>query len=630
MSKPKVYDFSGWATKCNCKCSDGRTILKHAFKDNDGKKVPLVWQHARETPGIVLGHAYLEERDEGVYAYCSFNNTDNGKDAKELVRHGDICALSIYANNLTQTPKKEVVHGLIREVSLVIAGANPGAFIDVPIAHSDDEHIEEAEIFNDATDQFEMFHEETPEDNPEEEPQPEDPKPEDPKPEDPKPEDPKPESEESNTDPDPNLEHQEEKKGDDIDENESVQDVINTMTPKQQNVMYFLIGAAAEEAKNGGNEDMKHNAFEAKIKREVISHGDDGKEVVTYQEETLSHAEFLEIIAECKKNSVGSMKETFLAHGVTNIENLFPEAQLVNRVPESVQRDQTWVGKVMNAVHKTPFAKVKSTYATMTADEARARGYIKGHQKQEEVIAAFKRVTPPTTIYKLQKLDRDDVIDITDFDVLAWIKGEMRGMLEEELARAILIGDGRSASSDDKIDPMCIRPIWGDDEVYTVKKELIKKENEDEYAFAKRFIREVVRARKDYKGSGNPVLYTTEDMLTDMLLIEDLNQRVIYDTIEKLKTALRVADIVTVPVMENQSRTSGDYTFKLMGILVNLKDYNVGADKGGAVALFDDFDINFNKYEYLIETRCSGALVKPYSAVVFEEKVAAASSEAAG
>ena len=382
------------------------------------------------------------------------------------------------------------------------------------------------------------------------------------------------------------------------------------MTEEQRTVTYLLMGIAAEEAKNGGNKDMKHNCFEAK-KTELDANG-----VATETE--LSHSEFVEIIKDAKRD--GSLKEAFLAHGVTNIERLFPEDQLVNKLPEEVKRDQTWAKYVMNHVHKTPFSRVKSTYATMTADEARARGYIKGHQKKEEVIAAFKRSTSPQTVYKLQKLDRDDVIDITDFDVIAWIKGEMRGMLEEEIARAILIGDGRDGSSDDKIDPLHIRPIWGDDAVYTVAKVMEKAQNEDQYAFAKRFIREAVKARKDYKGSGNPVLYTTEDLLTDMLLIEDLNQRVIYDTIEKLKTALRVADIVTVPVMENQVRTSGANQYKLMGIFVNLNDYNVGADKGGAVSMFDDFDINYNKLEYLIETRCSGALVKPYSAVVFEEK----------
>ena len=499
---------------------------------------------------------------------------------------------------------------------MVFAGANPGAFIDIPVAaHSseDAEDIEEATIFNDAVDQFEMFHSEEPKQE-----------------EDKKPNETKVESEESKTDPDSNLEH-EDKNGEGDDDGEgkgaddkTINDVIASMSDEQRNVLYLLVGAAAEEAKNGGNQEMKHNAFEVQ-KETVIRHSDGTTET---QQTTLSHAEFLEIIEEAKKGAL--LSDVFLAHGVTNIENLFPEDQLVNRVPESVQRDQSWVKKVMNACHKTPFARVKSTYATMTADEARARGYIKGHQKQEEVIAAFKRSTPPQTIYKLQKIDRDDVIDITDFDVLAWIKSEMRGMLEEELARAILIGDGRDPSSDDKINPLNIRPIWQDNAVYTVNKEMVRANNEDQYAFAKRFIKEVVRARKDYKGSGNPVLYTTEDLLTDMLLIEDLNQRVIYDTIEKLKTALRVSDIVTVPVMENQSRASGNYNYNLMGILVNLGDYNVGADKGGAVTMFDDFDIDFNKYEYLIETRCSGALVKPYAAITFEEKVAAASNEANG
>ena len=640
MGKPKIkeqIDFSGWATVFNRKCSDGRTILKHAFKENDGVKVPLVWNHGHEEVSNILGHAYLEEREEGMYAYCCLNNTKAGKDAKEAVQHGDIVALSIFANRLQQNSKKEVTHGVIREVSLVLAGANPEAFIDAVIKHADNpDDFDEAEIF--ITDEgLDLEHsdqtdpETNPDDkNPDGEKDPKNPDLDEGKVGDPtNPDqevahkDPEDKTNPDDADPAPedkkdlgegdDIEHNDTKKKDKkdgIDDDKTIDDVLASMTEEQRTVTYLLMGIAAEEAKNGGNKDMKHNCFEAK-KTELDANG-----VATETE--LSHSEFVEIIKDAKRD--GSLKEAFLAHGVTNIERLFPEDQLVNKLPEEVKRDQTWAKYVMNHVHKTPFSRVKSTYATMTADEARARGYIKGHQKKEEVIAAFKRSTSPQTVYKLQKLDRDDVIDITDFDVIAWIKGEMRGMLEEEIARAILIGDGRDGSSDDKIDPLHIRPIWGDDAVYTVAKVMEKAQNEDQYAFAKRFIREAVKARKDYKGSGNPVLYTTEDLLTDMLLIEDLNQRVIYDTIEKLKTALRVADIVTVPVMENQVRTSGANQYKLMGIFVNLNDYNVGADKGGAVSMFDDFDINYNKLEYLIETRCSGALVKPYSAVVFEEK----------
>lgn len=576
MAKPTKYDFSGYATKCNVKCSDGRTILKHAFKDNDGKTVPLVWNHNHQDADGVLGHAYLEDRDDGVYAYCSFNETTNGKNAKELVVHGDICALSIYANQLKHSKNKEVLHGNIREVSLVLAGANPGAFIEnVVLAHSEDgeEVAEEAKIYNDGA--LEMFHSE-----PAPQPQPA----------------PAPSNEE--------LEHKEK-------EDKTVQEVLDGMSEEQKNVMYFLIGAAVEEEKkkkNGGNEQMKHNVF-SDIKK------DDGTE--------LSHAEFLDIIKEAKAGANnGSLKDTFLAHSISGIENLFPEAQAVNRNPETISRDMTWVERVMAAVHHTPFAKVKGTLMNITADEARAKGYVKGKQKVEEVILALKRETSPQTIYKLQKLDRDDIVDITDFDVVLYVKSEMRTMLNEELARAILIGDGRDALSNDKIKEDRIRPIWKDNATYSVTKVLepVSGDDEERTKFAKKLIRNVIKARKDYKGSGNPVMFTTEDDLTAMLLIEDGMGRVIYDTIEKLKTALRVSDIVTVPVMENQVRVDGNNQYKLHAIVVNLRDYNVGANKGGEVNFFDDFDINYNKYEYLIETRCSGALIKPYSALCFEEK----------
>lgn len=589
MSKPETYDFGGWATKFNHKCSDGRTILKHAFQTSDGKKVPLVWMHNHTDADKVLGHAILEEREEGVYAYCCLNNTDAGKNAKELVQHGDVSALSIYANQLKQNSKKEVVHGVIREVSLVLAGANPGAFIDA-IAHSDDgEDLGDAKIFND-DEKFEMYHSEEDPANKQEEPKQE---------EQPKQETPKEEKEGED------LEHKD-KTEVKLDENETIQDVIDSMTEKQQAVFYMMVGAAAEEANNGG-QDMKHNAFEG---------------ITNSKGEELTHAEFLDVIEDAQKNG-RSLKETFLAHGIQNIERLFPEDKMVgNGAPTAVDNDQEWVKYVMAHVHRTPFSRVKSTYAVLTGAEARARGYVKGNQKVEEVIAAFKRRIDPQTVYKLQKLDRDDVIDITDFDVIAWIKGEMRGKLEEELARAFLIGDGRSVESNDKISPDHIKPIYGDNTVYTVNRELVRKQGDDDYAFAKAFIKDVVKSRKEYKGKGNPALFTTEDMLTNMLLIEDLNGRVIYETIDKLKTALRVSEIVTVPPMEGLKRTVSGYDYNLLGILVNLGDYNVGADKGGQVSLFDDFDINYNKLEYLIETRCSGALVNPYSAITFEEKVA--------
>ena len=576
MAKPEKYDFSGWATRNDIRCSDGRTIRKGAFAEQDGTTVPLVWNHNHVDADNVLGHAILENRDQGVYAYCFFNNTKQGNNAKELVTHGDICSLSIFANQLKQNGG-DVIHGAIREVSLVLAGANPGAKIENIMAHGDNSE-EEAIIYNDS-DEI-------------------------------------------------NLAHSEEKeKMEEENKEKTVKDVIDSMTEEQRNVMYALIGEAIESTKgeDPSNEEenkMKHNAFENE---------DQTKKEET---ETLSHSEFMEIVSEAKRK--GSMKDAFLehniteipylAHSITNVGNLFPEAKAVSRVPEVVDRDQTWVGNVMASVKHTPFSRVKSFYANITADEARAKGYVKGAKKVEEVITALKRTTDPQTVYKLQKMDRDDIIDITDFDVVAWLKGEMRGKLDEEIARAILIGDGRSSSSADKVDPLKIRPVYQDDTTYTIKRILTRAAKDDDSSFAKAFIKDVVKSRKEYKGSGNPTLYTTEDMLTSMLLIEDTTGRVIYDTIEKLKTALRVRDIVTVPVMENVGRedTPGQKKWNLLGILVNLNDYNVGADKGGSVNMFDDFDINYNKYEYLIETRCSGALVKPYSAITFEEEISTA------
>lgn len=579
MAKPEKYDFSGWATRNDIRCSDGRTIRRGAFAEQDGATVPLVWNHNHVDADNVLGHAILENRDQGVYAYCFFNDTKQGNNAKELVTHGDICSLSIFANQLKQNGG-DVIHGAIREVSLVLAGANPGAKIENIMAHGDNSE-EEAIIYNDS-DEI-------------------------------------------------NLAHSEEKeKMEEENKEKTVKDVIDSMTEEQRNVMYALIGEAIESTKNESDDDqsneeenqMKHNAFENE---------DQTKKEET---ETLSHSEFMEIVSEAKRK--GSMKDAFLdhniteipylAHSITNVGNLFPESKAVSRVPEVVDRDQTWVGNVMASVKHTPFSRVKSFYANITADEARAKGYVKGAKKVEEVITALKRTTDPQTVYKLQKMDRDDIIDITDFDVVAWLKGEMRGKLDEEIARAILIGDGRSSSSADKVDPLKIRPVYQDDTTYTIKRILTRASGADDSAFAKAFIKDVVKSRKEYKGSGNPTLYTTEDMLTSMLLIEDTTGRVIYDTIEKLKTALRVRDIVTVPVMENVGRedTGAKKKWNLLGVLVNLSDYNVGADKGGSVNMFDDFDINYNKYEYLIETRCSGALVKPYSAITFEEEISTA------
>ena len=583
----KVYDFSGWATRCNVKCSDGRTIMKDAFVDNDKTTVPLVWQHNHTDADNVLGHALLENRAEGVYAYCSLNNTPEGKRAKELVQHGDICSLSIYANQLKQTGGN-VIHGLIREVSLVLAGANPGARImDVNIAHGDNADGD-AYIFN-ASETLDIGTEvediEHSDNNKEGENM-------------------------------PNKEEQKEIKVEHSDEGndeETIQDVFNTLTEKQKKVVYAMIGMALEDKENGNaqeDKEMKHNAFD------TSNEADNQTE--------LMHSEVLAAIEDAKKT--GSMKEAFISHGITNVDTLFPEVQAVNKTPELIARDTNWVSVVMGGVKHTPFSRVKSTAANITADEARARGYIKGKQKISEVITALKRTTLPTTVYKLQKMDRDDVIDITDFDVVAWLKQEMRGMLDEELARAFLIGDGRDGSDDSKINEQNIRPILGDNSTYTVSRSLTRTSGETDSDFAKDFIKDVVKSRKEYKGSGNPILFTTEDLLTEMLLIEDKIGHRIYKTEAELATALRVSKIVTVPVFEGHKREVAGKNYALMGILVNLADYNVGADKGGAVNMFDDFDIDYNKYEYLIETRCSGALVKPYSAITFEEKLAEPSS----
>ena len=571
------YDFSGWATRNNLRCSDGRTILKDAFKTNDGQTVPLVWNHQHNESYNVLGHALLENRDDGVYAYCTLNDTDAGKNAKLLVKHGDISALSIYANQLKQQGGK-VLHGAIREVSLVLAGANPGAFIDSIMSHGE-ETDEEAIIYT--GENISLYHADTP--------------------------------------PVTNKKEDEELKMADQTTNkpeseETVADVFNTLSEKQKTVVYAMIGQALEDAgatdgepTEGGNENMKHNVF-------------DQEEF--YDDTTLSHSEMEAIISDAKR--YGSLKDSVLAHGITDINYLFPDAQTMDNTPGFITREQTWVNKVMSGVHNTPFSRIKSIFANLTEAEARAKGYIKGKQKVEEVFGLLKRTTTPTTIYKKQKLDRDDVVDITDFDVVAWLKTEMRLMLDEEIARAVLIGDGRLSSSDDKINEQNIRPIWKDDDLYTIKQAINVTSTATTDQKAKAFIQAAVRARKNYKGSGNPTLYTTEDKLTDCLLMEDTTGRVIYESVDKLATALRVKEIVTVPVMEGQTRTdSNSKTRTLAGIIVNLSDYNIGADKGGAVNMFDDFDIDYNAQKYLIETRCSGALTVPYSAIALEELVTA-------
>lgn len=567
---PEKYDFSGWATRANLKCSDGRVIMPDAFKENNGQKVPLVWNHEHNEPANVLGHALLENKSEGVYAYCSFNDTESGVIGKALVQHGDILSLSIYANQLRQNGPN-VVHGVIREVSLVHAPANPGAFIDNVIVHSDSDEAE-AIIYNGEA--LELYHADDKQKKEEEEPAPKEEK----------------------------KEPEEEKSG------ETLKDIIDTMNEKQKKVLYALVGMAdkgrtkdaeEEEDEEEDKKEMKHNVFEDK----------DGQGST----EVLTHSEMTAIISDAKR--FGSLKESVIEHGIENIDYLFPEAQNVTNTPQFIKRDTGWVAKVMSAVGHSPFSRIKSTFADITEDDARAKGYIKGNMKKEEFFSLLKRTTTPTTIYKKQKLDRDDVIDITDFDVVSWIKAEMRGMLDEEIARAILVGDGRLASSDDHINTDNIRPIIYDDSLFTINKQVTVAANATDEAKVKAFIRAAIKARKDYKGSGNPVLYTTEDILTDCLLIEDTTGRTIYETAETLAKKLRVKEIVTAPVLENLTGKNGG---AFIGVIVNLNDYKVGADKGGAVNMFDDFDIDYNAMKYLIETRCSGALTVPYSAIALE------------
>lgn len=587
--QPEACDFSGWATRNDLKCSDGRVIRRDAFKHDDGIKVPLVWNHQHNDPRNVLGHAWLENRPEGVYTYGFFNDSESGEIGKILVKHGDICALSIYANQLQQRGC-DVLHGEIREVSLVHAGANPGAFIDSMLKHgenSDDEAIiytgmplylshSDADKQEDKADDGE-----------------------------------KKETSEKKDDPE---------KKTDSDEEKTVADVINSMTEEQKNVMYAMIGRAMDDQgesdpesednndddSKGGTNTMKHNVFDKddRQKENVLVHSD-GSEV--------SSEEISTIFGDIKR--YGSLKDSVLAHGIDNVDYLFPDAQTLANTPEFIQRDTGWVKKVMSGVHHTPFSRIKSIFADITEDDARAKGYFKGKLKKEEVFGLLKRTTTPTTVYKKQKMDRDDVVDITDFDVVAWLKSEMRMMLDEELARAYLIGDGRLTSSDDKINEQNIRPIFNDEELYTIQATVSVQSSATEDDKAREFIRTAIKARKNYKGSGQPTLYTTEDILTDCLLLTDTTGRDLYTDVAQLAKKLRVKEIVTVPVMEGVNGKNGG---ALMGIIVNLADYNVGADRGGAVNMFDDFDIDYNQQKYLIETRCSGALIKPYSAIALE------------
>lgn len=594
----KDYDFGGWATRNNIQCSDGRTIMKDAFKQNDGQKVPLVWNHQHNDPSEVLGHALLENRDDGVYAYCKFNNTESGQTAKSLVMNGDVDKLSIYANKL-KSQMNNVVHGCIREVSLVLAGANPGAYIDSVIVHGEGaEAEEEVIIYNDGeislSDEEDNDSEETPDNEEKIE-----------------------HSDDTNKEKEDSTKMGEDKK-DDVKKEKTVKEIIDTMNDEQKEAMYAVVGQALENQANGegdeadeedgGEETMKHNVFDNDNNDEVLQHS----EIIA------------EAMADGKK--YGSLRESFLQHAaINNIENLdklFPDATELYKEPYMIEKDNSWVAKVMNAVKHTPFSRVKTTFGRMNEETARAKGYIKGNKKANIALSVLNRVTTPTTVYIKNEIDRDDVVDITDFDVVAWQKREMRKQLDKELALAMLLGDGRDVSDQNKINEQNIRPVVSDDAMYTIKYTVTKGKDytqegnsySDNDSRTKGIIRAAIRSRKDYKGSGTPTFFTTEDVLTDMLLIEDQNGRRIYNNINDLATALRCKEIVTIPEMEAEAYKD------IYGIIVNMADYTAGADKGGSVNMFDDFDIDYNQMKYLIETRMSGALTVPYSAIVLKKE----------
>lgn len=614
------YDFGGWATKNNIECSDGRTIMKDAFKQNDGQKVPLVWNHQHNDPSEVLGHALLENREDGVYAYCKFNDTESGRTAKSLVVNGDVDKLSIYANKL-RTKMNNVMHGCIREVSLVLAGANPGAYIDSVIVHGEGADAEEEVIiYND--EQIDL------DDTPEEK-------------EDMQHSD---ETDDTNKEKEDSNKMEDDKKENDEKKEKTFKDVFDTLNEEQKEAVYAIVGQALshsdedgednkdktedqnddqENKENGGEEVMKHNVFNND----------------TDNEEVLQHSEIIaDAIKDAKK--YGSMRDSILAHaeeaGMTDaqvnrainnidgIDKLFPEATELYREPYMIEKDNSWVAKVMNATKHTPFSRVKTTFGRMNEETARAKGYIKGNKKANIALSVLNRVTTPTTVYIKNEIDRDDVIDITDFDVVAWQKREMRKQLDKELALAMLLGDGRDVSDANKINEQNIRPVISDDDMYTIKYVVTKGRDytqdgnsySDNDSRTKGIIRAAIRSRKDYKGSGTPTFFTTEDVLTDMLLIEDQNGRRIYNNITDLATALRCKEIVTIPEMEAEAYKD------VYGVIVNMNDYTAGADKGGSVNMFDDFDIDFNQMKYLIETRMSGALTVPYSAIVLKKEAA--------
>lgn len=578
------YDFSGYATKANMKCYDGLTIAPNAFKGDNGKKVPVVWNHNHSGPEYVLGHALLQNRKDGVYAYVKLNDTPSGQTALEAVRCGDIDAMSIFANGL-QKAGQTVMHGVIRELSLVLAGCNPGALIDEIVAHGADNDGEGGEAFIYTDGGISLKHGLDPDDNPLNE------------------------------------------EDDDMAKagGKTLEEVYNSMTPEQQKCCCALVGMAKDglDEENDPDEDdedydeddydddedyedeeddMKHNVFDNDPEQGVLRHSMD---------------EINAAIADGK--SCGSMKDAFIAHGIEDVEWLFPEDHLLDNPPRIIDRDQSWVSKVMSGVHHIPFSRVKSMAADLTEEDARAKGYIKGNFKKEQVFSLLKRSTTPTTVYKKQKMDRDDVADITGFDVIAWLKQEMRVKLNEDLARAYLIGDGRLSSSDDKINEGNIRPIYNDDDLFTIKVQVETAAGDDTATKLDKMMTAVLKARKNYKGAGNPTFYTTEDILTDLRLMKDKIGHRLYKNDAEVAEALRVKEIVTVPQMENMKGVNGG---EFVGLIVNLADYTVGADKGGAVNMFDDFDIDYNQQKYLIETRCSGAMTTPFGAMAIEYKVA--------
>lgn len=639
------FDFSGWATRNNLKCTDGRIICRDAFKDNDCTVVPLIWQHDHSTPSSVIGHALLENRKEGVYAYCSVNDTQAGVDALKAVKHGDLEALSIYANGLTQNGPN-VIHGNIREVSLVMHGANPGAYIDNVIAHSDgsESYGEEGFIYNDeiidSESELYLCHDENGDpyisENPDDD-----------------------ESGEGlehadkdrtvkdvfdtlteeqkiavyyiigaiqNKEDDDSVSH-----ADSDDKDKTVEDVFNTLTEEQKTAVYYIIGKVKEEAESG-NKSTTNKEDESEMKHNVFDNSDSYKGINSADPNVIQHGEALRaetsaMFAEAFKKQA-SLRDTIIAHaatyGIDDIDFLFPDAKTLTNEPEFISRNMDWVSTFLNGVKRSPFSRIKTIFADITEDAARAKGYVKGALKIEEVFKLLKRITNPTTVYKKQALDRDDAVDITSFDVAAYMRKEMRIMLNEEIATACLIGDGRDPVSQarDKIDEDCIRPIYTDADLYSIKVAVAVGVSDTDEAKAKNLIKAVIKARKNYKGSGNPIFFCTEDVLSDLLLVEDGIGRRLYKTKEELATALLCRSIETVEAMANKTRTVGEgqaaVVHTLAGIMVNPIDYVIGADKGGEINTWDDFDIDYNKMKYLMETRCSGCLVKPYSAMVVE------------